>query len=496
MASLNGVWIPEDVLNAIFEATAPKNLKSALPLPHLSPLLLGHVCRVWRNLSHKNPFLWSRVYLSETREVSRWAKRQRHAADLDLGRLKCTAQAHYWLDRCGATGLSLALKAYPEEIAQAFFDTVVKENLGRFRELDLAGLPFQSVEVIHSDVPLPSLESLAISGVEAQVGLPPHTFDGWTGLARSSSLRRVHFGATHRYWKSVPLNVPWGQLTHLSLTSWLYGDVSYHLLKACTRLRSCTLSIQDVNWPKEEWSSVSLPHLRQLDVMFGWGALISVFDCLDMPSLRSFALRADSGARHLIRNLRDPSPSRDHLFAQLRNISTLTISVGQLLQREHDKVITSDFLFELLRNSCWHLTTLSISCQLENYGQLFARLCDEGNPLLPHLQFLTLCITHNLDDKVKDHFSPLAFVRMALVRSGRAQVSHTMGSSRCPPLDITIHVYPEWNGQVVGKRAILEAYTTVTADEPSVSPPFWIVEDALCCGYEDRPLSTVVGHNR
>ncbi|TEB35139.1 hypothetical protein FA13DRAFT_1443464 [Coprinellus micaceus] len=58
MSILGGVNIPEDVLGVIFEETTPQDLASAFPYPHLSPLLLGQVCRDWRRLSHGNTSLW------------------------------------------------------------------------------------------------------------------------------------------------------------------------------------------------------------------------------------------------------------------------------------------------------------------------------------------------------------------------------------------------------------------------------------------------------
>lgn len=55
--------IPVEILQIIFHYCLPSD-HNAIMSVHEVPLLLGHVCRAWRQLSHSTPQLWSTIHIN------------------------------------------------------------------------------------------------------------------------------------------------------------------------------------------------------------------------------------------------------------------------------------------------------------------------------------------------------------------------------------------------------------------------------------------------
>ncbi|TDL15817.1 hypothetical protein BD410DRAFT_808615 [Rickenella mellea] len=104
--------ISADVLSLIFIESVPDNIMSddeylIFPRPslHQSPLILGRVCRLWREISLATPRLWCRIQLGDMRST-----RDAYYSPLycrDLERDSLTLQE--WLRRSGNCPLSIGI---------------------------------------------------------------------------------------------------------------------------------------------------------------------------------------------------------------------------------------------------------------------------------------------------------------------------------------------------------------------------------------------------
>lgn len=468
MSILGGVNIPEDVLGVIFEETTPQDLASAFPYPHLSPLLLGQVCRDWRRLSHGNTSLWKLLSL----QVEVYGDCQL----ADTVAVKLISQTQSWLDRCGEKGLCLVLNIYPKSIVIAVLEAVIVKNLGRFQSLDITNLPLRAIANSHSSIPLPLLHTFSISGHPSEDNeIFPDTLDRWAVLTQSRALRRLHIGVPGDTWASLP-RVPWAQLTHLSLTPLLSATLLYDLFKACDNLEQCIVA---VNKPSTLKPTVTVPHLHSLDITYvGTDRDVNDLSYTQFPSLQSFALRATNKAYYLMHSLETPSAPRNAFYGQLRNIRNLTIHMGQSLG------ISSGALIHIF-HSTPGLETLTLSCSQRNYTPLIRALSndrDDGNLLLPRLRSFTLCLTFARYIHQEDLVSAEDFARMAHLRSGQAS------SSKLAQCAIVLHVDPDVDDERwEWKDDILQAYAESTGEGGDVVVPFRIVEDAYsrCCA-EDQ----------
>ncbi|TDL17648.1 hypothetical protein BD410DRAFT_901325 [Rickenella mellea] len=105
---------PADVLSLIFMASVPDDIMTnygyaTFPRPsiHQSPLVLGRVCRLWREVSLATPQLWCKIQLGDMK-VERYPNPKSHIHDgRDLGRDSVTLQE--WLGRSGNCPLSIGI---------------------------------------------------------------------------------------------------------------------------------------------------------------------------------------------------------------------------------------------------------------------------------------------------------------------------------------------------------------------------------------------------
>ncbi|TDL17632.1 hypothetical protein BD410DRAFT_541769 [Rickenella mellea] len=119
--------IPAEVLSLIFVASVPDDVMTEeefFTFPrssiHHSPLVLGKVCRLWREISLATPRLWCKIQLGDM-NVKRYGYPSPHYRR-DLGRDLVTLRE--WLRRSGNCPLSIGL-CY-EEVGESDIDLIKK----------------------------------------------------------------------------------------------------------------------------------------------------------------------------------------------------------------------------------------------------------------------------------------------------------------------------------------------------------------------------------
>lgn len=222
------------------------------------PLLLGQVCSSWRAISLSTPRLWSSICIP---------KRTRASA---------IPLIETWLRRSGVMPLSIEIHGLSSDFPSAILDVFVPYS-ARWQNMALF-ISNASLADLFARVTLPSLTTLMLrlSGRRQQISVG----------TSANCLRSVAL-VTSRAIRPDPeiLDLPWSQLTHLSVTS-LSGaiDDGYDILSQCSALTHCSLSA--VASPASAMARPP-PHLPKLSVLQlttnrNPGSLL---DCLVLPNL-------------------------------------------------------------------------------------------------------------------------------------------------------------------------------------------------------------------
>ncbi|KAJ7643753.1 hypothetical protein FB45DRAFT_1052643 [Roridomyces roridus] len=183
--------IPEDILREIFVSCLPEDHDAFIDVTE-EPMLLGHICELWRRVAHSTPRLWNSVYIPP------WCFDPDYPPEYIERRLATYLQA--WLKRSKDCSLSqFQLSQYPT----GHLDTHQAPEIQRSH----AGL-FTSPRV--SAEALPMLESISIDFVE---------YSAWVSVTQSAlfrvpTLRRFSLRVANA--EALALPVAWEQLTEVN----------------------------------------------------------------------------------------------------------------------------------------------------------------------------------------------------------------------------------------------------------------------------------------
>ncbi|KAJ7017899.1 hypothetical protein C8F04DRAFT_1153793 [Mycena alexandri] len=245
-----------------------------------APLLLGHICSVWRTIALSTPRLWSSIHIAEPHPDL--------APSFYDGCLRLVAT---WLRRSGALPLSISFHrpAFREE--SPFFDAIAAFS-PRWKHISLSGQ--SRVMLSREDVPL--LETIKISDYSVADNVAEAKRQDFLGGA---CVREVFLGTEI---DPLQLPLPWSQLTTLTLARLnnayarrarqLSSSAALRILANCHSLRECVLFL--THEPDELLdlpSSVEVPSLASLKLsldVFAIPAHQNPLDRLQLPQLASF----------------------------------------------------------------------------------------------------------------------------------------------------------------------------------------------------------------
>lgn len=271
--------IPVEILGEIFKFCvldyqgSPVTVSShgrRTPFDSVTPLLLGQVCALWRQIILSMPTLWSTIYVYQPR-----------MRDLCLVPL--------WLERSKPCTLSIILSQSRGNFSggfQAIQDSATKSllslvipHLHRVRYLSLS--LYNETEILAEDIPVdaaPILEYLKLDLFSLRF---ESIHRMCRGLAASPFLRSCSLDWQE---KSLSFSIPWSQLIDISINV----DISLHdlvkILGHCTQVKSLTIGKIDFTTPLSSLPVV-LQYLEHLQV----NTIDSdpVFNSLTVPSLVS-----------------------------------------------------------------------------------------------------------------------------------------------------------------------------------------------------------------
>ncbi|KAJ7597760.1 hypothetical protein C8J56DRAFT_920886 [Mycena floridula] len=334
--------LPPEMLQEIFMHCLPGSSTTSVTSRE-APLLLGRVCKTWREISISTPTLWSDIKISLPKDsCQREAEQTRDIVE-------------QWIGRSGSTPLSISLASSAQistssqHAIELILDLLVQSS-ARWRILDIR-LPSTSLVALESvcrnQVPL--LERLRIMSADSD---PPN-------LAPVPFLDLLHAPKLVHYagWM-VSSQETCVQITDLDLTGFpgrhglgIPAEAALRTLRLCPNLADCRLHICHDNGftPYEHLPArdalrnpVQLPRLRSLSLeehqtlstedFLSWMVLPALENLIDAspgpfnftnhhhPTLRSLTLKSAPRARFT---------DLKHFFMRHVGLEDLTIDFSQ-----------------------------------------------------------------------------------------------------------------------------------------------------------------------
>ncbi|GLB42461.1 hypothetical protein LshimejAT787_1104760 [Lyophyllum shimeji] len=384
--------LPDEILQEIFLACLPAELRECRPTRSQAPLLLCQVCSRWRSLALSTPQLWSSLYIylsrdedeDEGEEEGNGDDQSDHDAGVVNEHPVQTTPAfetliEEWFRRLGPDmPLSLGFEFpdldpsdYPalEKVTRC----ILHSHSHRLRELSLRFFIEDEnfLSILFS--PLEHFEQLEVLSLIAIEGATEHDCMGLFSLPSAPHLRRVLLRSVLVNSYTLERALPWSQLTSIEIDD-IHPSPLRHVLTLCTNLEHGSLTVRgllDTPFPSVA-KPFALPRLSDLKIRFFGGGNPSFFNGLELPALRSF---------HIMTDETDPCFSWTHprpepLYDQLRNLTHLSFA-GRL----------SDIV-NLLRHTA-SLRTLTIASNDYLDPLWHAMTCqDDASSLVPTLEML------------------------------------------------------------------------------------------------------------
>ncbi|KAF7355524.1 hypothetical protein MSAN_01469400 [Mycena sanguinolenta] len=264
--------IPQDILLAIFFACLPSEHNAVID-PAEAPLVLGRICRHWRDITYSTPMLWSSLHIPALSYLD--------APPKLLWGLQRTVGA--WLGRSGTCPLSISLfdrvnRFIPNDLENHSLVLQLLPVAERLRHLTLIG-----------DLPLigPFLrldpESLLLKSIRIEL-TSNISLEDVPDLANVLQLPTLEDVTLCMSSPIDPRSLPvkWCQLTRLRLecysimgaqTGALDLGGAFDVLRSCPNLTNCTIQVtkglQDHDSTLTDISPIVLPHMHVL-VFSGW----------------------------------------------------------------------------------------------------------------------------------------------------------------------------------------------------------------------------------
>ncbi|KAJ7023445.1 hypothetical protein C8F04DRAFT_181747 [Mycena alexandri] len=313
--------LPLDVLQEIFIACMPSDRNCVMSALE-APVLLGRICRSWRDISLSTPRLWSRLHIAEP-------QRDQTLYFLGAGSDPKFAQRFenikMWLGRSGQCPLSISLYSDPNNRSPPDRSAFVQALLPftpRWQHIHFITSPVTLDAISHlteSDVPL--LETVIFDDDYYDLSSPTVGLEQF-GLLRSPRIST--FSARENAFVGQNLPLPWHGLTVLeiipSAERSLTSEKIIHIISRCPELRVCKLAVNDDGTAEPSSSHlVELKHLHTLEVVCQSVDLTipRLLDRLLLPQLLSFSLHGSSHGEH--------TPSLAHALARWNQLENLEI---------------------------------------------------------------------------------------------------------------------------------------------------------------------------
>ncbi|KAJ3569022.1 hypothetical protein NP233_g5328 [Leucocoprinus birnbaumii] len=321
-----------------------------------SPLLLGRVCRQWRNIAYSTPVLWSGLHIAVPPDTP-YARR----CSISV-RLEATKE---WLSRSGICSLSISLSGpqgyYPGVRADLKTVPLYLETISPFLPRcqyfyffcsEISSWHFLLEKCVPSQAPFLKYIHFDFANTPSDSEVLGAS-GGASRLFSSSELHAIFLSSHERRLMQLP--VQWAQLTILNLfkrpSTWIPGSAllvhdALLLLSWCPHLVFCSIPISETSLPYRSVDSNRGSKMVSLLQLFGFSVRCDFdpepfYRYLNIPSLRYFqhyqetpqsmGTRLDGEVRALHLALRPFIQRVVHPIEELQILSTF-LSMNDFIQ--------------------------------------------------------------------------------------------------------------------------------------------------------------------
>ncbi|KAJ7834299.1 hypothetical protein B0H13DRAFT_2369955 [Mycena leptocephala] len=253
--------LPNEIVSEIFIHFLPAYPEYPPPAGLLSPTLLTHICRTWREIALSTATLWSAIGTSYDDDLS--LKQQIQIFDL-------------WLKRSRFCPLSLRIEA---EMGVAKIFAVVVPHRARWEHLELEGLSPSHLPIIEG--PMPLLRHLSL-------GLDEYPATDVLAFRDAPLLRTVVLSPD----AASSVILPWAQLTSLALRG-VYSREFFLVLQKTLNLVRCELEVCFDSDNHAPGPDITLPYLESLVISGRDGPVTDLLGTFIVPALRHLKIPED-----------------------------------------------------------------------------------------------------------------------------------------------------------------------------------------------------------
>lgn len=264
-----------------------------------APLLLTHVCSLWRSIALTTPQLWTRIYIPIFYTVRDpiWALTPSHLDRPELSGIiadkmeYCCIIVQEWLSRAGSLSLSMSISTQSgeplQQVHRQLLDIIIR-FLDRCQHLELMLIMMGEAYDILLRVGAAQLSRLHELNVYSLRTNPPSWQE--SGLFTTPSLRKLSIGylPLRGYSTGLVFRAPlnWRDLNYLFIGSSIPLGWIHQLLRHCPYLVDCNLKMKD-GGVITDLDPIPLPDLRTLCVYQDCLNVDQLYSILGAPGLRT-----------------------------------------------------------------------------------------------------------------------------------------------------------------------------------------------------------------
>jgi hypothetical protein len=290
--------VSDNILKAIFIGCLPTDHNANMVLSE-APLLLGRVCRRWRDVAYDTPHLWATLHIGHIpHPTNALLEAEFGTQEFPIpSRVRCHLHAVLrWLNRSGTCPLSLSIHSSRDTIGFHLYLQVLLSFSHRWLDIEVhaghepASLALDILATTSPDA-FPILRELYLTFPSEKDETPLSQWNTHGGILCGKELRSI--GINYFPFNLANMEIDWSHLTSLVLCDSYSAkrkstpDEAHRILSHCINLRHLTMAIYDPSPTGVEFTTpyFYLPHLESFSVNDHYYYLATLFDGIDAPSL-------------------------------------------------------------------------------------------------------------------------------------------------------------------------------------------------------------------
>lgn len=348
--------MPVEILQKIFFDCLTEERS---PRQDLAPLLLCHVCSVWRKVALQQSELWDEVWLLQDKKHS-----------VDKTNTVFTESLKLWLSglkqREISASIRLCLPSQPDEPefnpSQPCTDPLIQRLLlpysNKFRALSI---DVSTDAELYQFFQLPPGQFKTLETLRLRFGSRLDDISSISAFEGAPRLRNLAIEIDNNFYlESINTRFPWTQITCLYLGNYMDVETWHVIIRQCPSIQRCALGIQAMTEDEDfDNQDAILHHLTYFCLTMTGTAYPSVFDGLLFPALTQLRIADNNNSPEC----GFPSWSQPlEFYGQFNNLRTLVLFQQEITLRDFITVLTattslvnlaidSDFDFDKLMDS-------------------------------------------------------------------------------------------------------------------------------------------------